>query len=51
MAKKKYIPKKKEDDGLRPEERVAQKFAEQLIEKLEGAKLDWETSTIEGIRG
>ena len=42
MAKKKYIPKKKEDDGLRPEERVAQKFAEQLIEKLEGAKLDWE---------
>lgn len=40
MAKKKYIPKQ-QSDGLRPEERVAQKFAEQLIEKLEGAKLDW----------
>lgn len=41
MARKKYTSKQP-SDGLRPEERVAQKFAEQLIEKLEGAKLDWQ---------
>ena len=41
MAKKKYIPQNKPQDGLKPEERVAKTFAEMLIEKLEGAQLDW----------
>lgn len=41
MAKKKYIPKKS-DDGLKPIERIAKMFAEQLIVKLEETKLDWQ---------
>ena len=41
MAKRKYEPKTNGGETLRQDEKVAQAFAEQLIEKLEGVKQDW----------